>query len=130
VILPHRSIRPLNYTPTIAQNVTPVNPKTPEIAGVACVRALSDLPSPSEYAVSIVTPPAVTEKVRALQQRDTDDKRRNNCFLPQPMGTQVNNTHARVLERTLTRPFSQDNVSLAFSQMLQIQQARCLEFFM
>ncbi|CAO3573265.1 unnamed protein product [Mortierella alpina] len=42
----------------------PVNPKEDAIESVACVRSLSALPgSPSEYHVSIVTPPSVTQSV-------------------------------------------------------------------
>ncbi|KAF9955801.1 hypothetical protein BGZ70_010115 [Mortierella alpina] len=42
----------------------PVNPKEDTIESVACVRSLSALPgSPSEYHVSIITPPSVTQSV-------------------------------------------------------------------
>ncbi|KAI7831203.1 CoA-binding protein [Gamsiella multidivaricata] len=42
----------------------PVNPKEKTIESLACVPNLSSLPgSPSEYHVSIITPPAVTKSV-------------------------------------------------------------------
>jgi hypothetical protein len=48
---------------TQQQDVTPVNLKTPEIAGKTCIKSLAELSAPSDCAVSIVTPPPVTEKV-------------------------------------------------------------------
>ncbi|KAF9585514.1 hypothetical protein BGW38_002002 [Lunasporangiospora selenospora] len=42
----------------------PVNPKEPTIESLACVKNLSSLPgSPSEYFVSVITPPAITKSV-------------------------------------------------------------------
>ncbi|KDQ55693.1 hypothetical protein JAAARDRAFT_37108 [Jaapia argillacea MUCL 33604] len=50
--------------------VTPVHPKEDELEGIATVRTLADLPSPSETAISIITPPKITlgilEQAKAL----------------------------------------------------------------
>ncbi|KII92700.1 hypothetical protein PLICRDRAFT_37492 [Plicaturopsis crispa FD-325 SS-3] len=42
------------------KDVTPVHPKEDELEGLATVRAVSDLPSPSETSISIITSPKVT----------------------------------------------------------------------
>jgi predicted CoA-binding protein len=42
--------------------VVPINPVEVEIEGVACVKAVSDLP-PEVQSLSIITPPQVTDKV-------------------------------------------------------------------
>lgn len=42
--------------------VVPVNPKTTSIEGLACVASVSDLPD-NVQSISVITPPAVTEKV-------------------------------------------------------------------
>ena len=44
------------------RTVVPVNPVEAEIEGVACVKAVSDLP-PEVQSLSIITPPQVTDKV-------------------------------------------------------------------
>ena len=44
------------------RNVIPVNPNAPEVQGVTAAPSLSALPTPVE-AVSVITPPAVTETV-------------------------------------------------------------------
>ena len=42
----------------------PVNPKEPSIESLECVKNLSSLPGqPSEYFVSIITPPTITKSV-------------------------------------------------------------------
>lgn len=42
--------------------VIPVNPKTANIEGIPCVASVSDLPD-NVKSISVITPPAVTEKV-------------------------------------------------------------------
>jgi len=42
--------------------VVPVHPVQPQIEGLSCVSSVSELPSEVE-SISIITPPAVTEKV-------------------------------------------------------------------
>ena len=44
------------------RKVVPVNPVEAEIEGVACVKAVSDLP-PEVESLSIITPPQITDKV-------------------------------------------------------------------
>ncbi|TPX64523.1 hypothetical protein SpCBS45565_g05807 [Spizellomyces sp. 'palustris'] len=46
-------------------SVVPINPKSPTIESHQTHASLSALPSPSEYAVSILTPPKVTSSVIA-----------------------------------------------------------------
>ncbi|KAJ3491266.1 hypothetical protein NLI96_g862 [Meripilus lineatus] len=52
------------------KNVTPIHPKESELEGISAVRAVADLPSPSETSISIVTPAKVTlgvlEQAKAL----------------------------------------------------------------
>jgi len=43
--------------------VTPIHPKQDAIEGLKCLKSLSLLPHPRQTAVSIITPPAVTEHV-------------------------------------------------------------------
>ncbi|KAJ2546817.1 hypothetical protein EV175_005459 [Coemansia sp. RSA 1933] len=44
--------------------VTPINPRTDEIEGLACAKDLADLPQPhSELSVSVITPPHVSRHV-------------------------------------------------------------------
>jgi uncharacterized protein len=43
----------------------PVNPNEPEIEGIPCVAAISDLP-PEVESISMITPPAVTAKLVPL----------------------------------------------------------------
>ena len=43
----------------------PVNPNEAEIEGVACVKAIGDLP-PEVKSLSMITPPAVTEQIVPL----------------------------------------------------------------
>ncbi len=47
------------------KKVIPVNPNEPEIEGVACAAAISDLP-PEAVSISMITPPAVTAKLVPL----------------------------------------------------------------
>lgn len=49
--------------------VIPVNPKEPEIEGIPCVATVAELPGEVQ-SISVVTPPAVTEKVveQAIQK--------------------------------------------------------------
>lgn len=42
--------------------VVPINPKASSIEGIGCVASVSDLPD-SVKSISVITPPAVTEKV-------------------------------------------------------------------
>ena len=44
------------------RSVIPVNPNEPEIEGIPCVAAISDLPTGVE-SISMITPPAVTIKL-------------------------------------------------------------------
>ncbi|KAI9095898.1 CoA binding domain-containing protein [Phlyctochytrium arcticum] len=44
-------------------SVVPINPKGGEIEGHVAVKSLSELDNPSEYSVSIITPPKVTTSV-------------------------------------------------------------------
>jgi len=44
------------------RNAVPVNPRESEVEGVACVASVSDLPA-DVVSISVITPPAVTEKV-------------------------------------------------------------------
>jgi predicted CoA-binding protein len=44
------------------RRVIPVNPREPEIEGAACVASVSDLPDDVK-SISVITPPAVTERV-------------------------------------------------------------------
>ncbi|KAJ3557393.1 hypothetical protein NM688_g1492 [Phlebia brevispora] len=52
------------------KDVTPIHPKEDELEGVRTIRQLSDLPTPTETSVSIITPPKVTlgilEQAKAL----------------------------------------------------------------
>ncbi|KAI0688186.1 NAD-P-binding protein [Cytidiella melzeri] len=52
------------------KDVTPVHPKETEIQGVAAIRALSDLPDPTNTSVSVITGPKITlgllEQAKAL----------------------------------------------------------------
>jgi len=41
-------------------NVTPIHPKEPELEGLKTLKSISELPSPKETSVSIVTPPKIT----------------------------------------------------------------------
>lgn len=43
-----------------SMNVTPVNPKAPEVEGLETIKNLHELSKPTETAVSVITPPAVT----------------------------------------------------------------------
>jgi len=47
------------------RKAVPVNPNEPEIEGVACVKAIADLP-PEVKSLSMITPPAVTEQLVPL----------------------------------------------------------------
>ncbi|KLO15368.1 NAD(P)-binding protein [Schizopora paradoxa] len=49
-------------------DVTPVHPKEQELEGVKTVSQLSELPSPSETSVSIITPPKVTLSILQAAQ--------------------------------------------------------------
>lgn len=44
------------------RSAVPVNPRETEVEGVACVATVSDLPA-DVASISVITPPAVTEKV-------------------------------------------------------------------
>lgn len=56
--------RPNRYQENGYPSVTPVNPKEPTIESLACVPSLSSLPgTPSDYHVSIITPPTVTKSI-------------------------------------------------------------------
>jgi len=44
------------------RTVIPVNPREPEVEGVACVGSVLDLPDDVK-SISVITPPAVTERV-------------------------------------------------------------------
>jgi predicted CoA-binding protein len=44
------------------RRVIPVNPREPEIEGATCVASVSDLPEDVK-SISVITPPAVTERV-------------------------------------------------------------------
>ncbi|KAJ3096383.1 hypothetical protein HDU97_005928 [Phlyctochytrium planicorne] len=44
-------------------DVIPVNPKSPEIEGIATISSLSSLANPTQTSVSVITPPAVTLNV-------------------------------------------------------------------
>jgi len=48
--------------------VTPVHPKDQELEGVTTVSQLSELPSPKETSVSIITPPKVTLSILQAAQ--------------------------------------------------------------
>ncbi|KAI9202635.1 CoA-binding protein [Polychytrium aggregatum] len=49
--------------------VAPINPKAPQIENIPTYPSLAALPNPSEYSVSVVTPPKVTAEVlREAQQ--------------------------------------------------------------
>lgn len=52
------------------KDVTPVHPKETEIQGVTAIRALSDLPDPTNTSVSVITGPKITfgllEQAKAL----------------------------------------------------------------
>ncbi|KAI0688178.1 NAD(P)-binding protein [Cytidiella melzeri] len=52
------------------KDVTPIHPKEAELEGVATIRTLSDLSSPAETSVSIITPAKITlgilEQAKAL----------------------------------------------------------------
>ncbi|KAI0338294.1 NAD-P-binding protein [Trametopsis cervina] len=52
------------------KDVTPIHPKEDELEGIATLRTLSDLPSPTETSVSIITPGKITlgilEQAKAL----------------------------------------------------------------
>ena len=45
------------------RNVTPINPSVETIEGLRTLPAIENLPNPKETAISIVTPPPVTEKI-------------------------------------------------------------------
>jgi predicted CoA-binding protein len=45
------------------QNVVGVNPNATEIDGIPCVPSLKELANAAAVSVSVVTPPAVSEKV-------------------------------------------------------------------
>lgn len=47
------------------KTVIPVNPAEPEIEGIPCVAAISDLP-PDALSISMITPPAVTAQLVPL----------------------------------------------------------------
>lgn len=44
------------------RSAVPVNPRETEVEGVACVATVNDLPA-AVTSISVITPPAVTEKV-------------------------------------------------------------------
>ncbi|KAI0044186.1 NAD(P)-binding protein [Auriscalpium vulgare] len=52
------------------KDVTPVHPKEAELEGIPALRKLSDLPSPTETSVSVITNPKITigllEEAKAL----------------------------------------------------------------
>lgn len=50
----------LRWYVTRNRPVTPVHPKVDELEGIKTVRSIVDLPSPTETALSIVTPPKIT----------------------------------------------------------------------
>ena len=43
--------------------VTPINPTEKEILGIPCMKSISSLPHPEQTAISIITPPQVTETI-------------------------------------------------------------------
>ncbi|RUS18177.1 NAD-binding protein [Endogone sp. FLAS-F59071] len=45
------------------KSVTPINPKDAEISGIPAKKSISELEHPTETAISVTTPPAVTLKV-------------------------------------------------------------------
>eukprot|EP00127_Corallochytrium_limacisporum_P003391 Clim_evm19s149 gene=Clim_evmTU19s149 len=45
------------------RKVVPINHKEPQVEGLDAKKSLSELNEPAKYSVSIITPPAVTEKV-------------------------------------------------------------------
>lgn len=57
------SIHPLPAPFVAAQTVIPVNPNVKEIEGIPTVARLADIPDRTSLAVSVVTPPAVSEKI-------------------------------------------------------------------
>ncbi|KAF8635883.1 hypothetical protein AX15_000064 [Amanita polypyramis BW_CC] len=52
--------RVLKWYKQRSYKVTPVHPKESELEGIPTVASISDLPSPKETSVSIITPPKVT----------------------------------------------------------------------
>ncbi|KAJ4483907.1 CoA-binding protein [Lentinula aciculospora] len=50
----------LQWYKTREMSVTPVHPKEPELEGIAAVKSIEDLPSPSTTSVSIITPAKIT----------------------------------------------------------------------
>ncbi|KAI0823422.1 NAD-P-binding protein [Trametes gibbosa] len=53
-----------------SKDVTPVHPKEDELEGLKTIRAITELPAPTETSISIITPPKITlgvlEQAKAL----------------------------------------------------------------
>ncbi|KAK7692191.1 hypothetical protein QCA50_003815 [Cerrena zonata] len=43
-----------------SKDVTPLHPKEAELEGVKTLKAVSDLPNPTETSISVITPPKIT----------------------------------------------------------------------
>jgi len=50
----------LNWYKARSFNVTPIHPKEKELEGLETLRSITELPSPTETSISIITPPKVT----------------------------------------------------------------------